>query len=84
MMGTTAKDIPSFRPKNRIDHAVYGLGTIVEVNERYTTIAFDGAGTRKFVTTMVKLVGSDTPAPGRPSRRKERVTPPATTPPALS
>jgi len=76
-MGTTAKDTVTFRPKSRIDHAVYGLGTIVEVNERHTTIAFDGAGTRKFITTIVKLVGSDTPEPAKPARRKAKASRPA-------
>jgi hypothetical protein len=75
-MGTTAKETASFRPKSRIDHAVYGLGTIVEVNERHTTIAFDGVGTKKFMTTMVKLVGSDTPEPPKPPRRKAKVSRP--------
>jgi len=75
-MGTTAKDTVSFRPKSRIDHAVYGLGTIVDVNERHTTIAFDAAGTRKFITTMVKLVGSDTPEPPKPPRRKAKASRP--------
>ncbi len=76
-MGVIAKDTAGFRPKSRVDHSVYGLGTIVEVNERHTTIAFDGAGTKKFMTTMVKLVGSDTPAPTRSARRKEKVPPPS-------
>ncbi len=73
-MGTTAKVYPVFAPKDRVDHAVYGLGTIVERNELHTTIAFDGAGTRKFVTAMVKLVGSDTPAPKKSVRRKEKAS----------
>jgi hypothetical protein len=75
-MVATAKDTSILRLKNRVDHAVYGLGTIVETNERHTTITFDGAGTRKFVTTMVQLVGSDTPAPRKTARRKEKVAPP--------
>ena len=55
----------SFSPKDRVDHSVFGLGTIVDINEHYTTIAFDESGTRKFVTSMVKLAASDTPAPAR-------------------
>ncbi len=54
----------------RIDHAVFGLGTVIEANERYTTIAFDEAGTRKFLTSMVELSPSDTPKPARPRRKK--------------
>jgi hypothetical protein len=39
----------------------------------YTTIAFDESGTRKFVTRMVKLEPSDTPAPARRVRKKKKV-----------
>ena len=59
----TEKSVLPFSPKDRIDHSVFGLGTIVEIDERRTTIAFDKSGTRKFVTSMVKLSPSDTPAP---------------------
>ncbi len=58
--------------KDRIDHSVYGLGTIVEVNERHTTIAFDEAGTKKFVTRMVKLAPADTAVPAKRARRKKK------------
>jgi hypothetical protein len=66
-----AKNSPAFPPKSRIEHAVYGTGTIVETNERYTTIAFDEAGTRKFLTERVELVGSDTEAPAKRVRKKK-------------
>jgi len=72
-MDATTKNTPSLRPKNRVGHAVFGLGTIVEVNELHTTIAFDEAGTRKFMTAIVKLVPSTTPAPEPPVRRKKEV-----------
>ena len=73
-----AKDAQSFSAKDRIDHATYGLGTISEVNERYTTILFDDAGSKKFMTGMVKMVRSDTPAPTpvRRVRKKKVTTPP--------
>jgi hypothetical protein len=71
-MATTANGAPSFRPKSRVDHEVYGLGTVVDVNAGYTTIAFDEAGTKKFMTSMVKLVGSDTPAPAKAARHKKK------------
>jgi hypothetical protein len=66
-----AKDGSAFSPKDRVSHSVHGPGTIVEVNERHTTIAFDEAGTRKFVTSMVQLEPDDTPAPARPARKKK-------------
>ena len=68
-----AKSKQVFAAKDRIDHPVFGLGTIVEINERHTTIAFDEAGTRKFVTSMVKMTQSDTPAPARRVRKKTPV-----------
>ena len=70
----TKKSIRSFSPKDRIDHSVFGVGTIVETDERHTTIAFDEAGTRKFVTSMVKLTSSDTPAPTKRARPKKKKT----------
>ena len=65
-----AKSQKAFAAKDRIDHSVYGLGTIVEADERYTVIDFDEAGTRKFLTSMVKLSPSDTVAPAKPRRKK--------------
>lgn len=67
------KNIPGFAAKERIDHSVFGLGTIVEINERHTTIVFDTNGTRKFVTSMVKMEHSDAPAPARSVRRAKKV-----------
>lgn len=66
-----------FSAKDRISHAVHGLGTIVQVDERRTTIAFDEAGTRTFVTSMVQLARSDSPAPARRPPRKKKVAAPA-------
>lgn len=66
-----AKNAPAFSPRDRIDHRVYGTGTIIEKNDRHTTIAFDEAGTRKFMTDMVELSRSDTPAPPKPSRKRK-------------
>jgi len=69
---STAKKILAFSAKDRIDHSVFGLGTIVQVGERHTTIASDESGTRKFVTNMVKLSASDTPAPARRVRKRKK------------
>ena len=65
------KSTPTFARNDRVEHSVYGAGTIEEVNERHTTIAFDEAGTRKFMTSMVKLEPSNTPPPAKPSRKKK-------------
>jgi len=58
-------------PKDRVSHSIFGPGTIVSSNEWHTTIAFDESGTRKFVTNMVKLSPSDTPAPARQVTKKK-------------
>ena len=65
-----SKGATAFVPKDRIDHAVFGLGTILEIDARRTTIAFDEVGTKTFVTSLVKLAVSDTPAPARRGRAK--------------
>lgn len=67
-----ARNLLVFSPKDRIDHAVFGPGTIVEIDERRTTIAFDASGTKKFVTSMVKLSPSDTQAPPRRARSAKK------------
>ena len=66
-----AKSKAAFGPKDRIAHTIFGTGTIIDVNERHTTIAFDESGTRKFITNMVQLGNTDTPAPSRPVRKKK-------------
>jgi hypothetical protein len=66
-----------FSENDRIDHSVYGTGTVTGVNDRLTTIDFDGVGTKRFITSIVKLVRSDTPAPPKPVRRKKAVARPA-------
>lgn len=71
--GRAAKNTETFSAKDRIDHSHFGLGTIVTITEHYTTIAFDESGTRKFVTSMVELAPSDTPAPARRVRKKKKV-----------
>jgi hypothetical protein len=63
----------AYAPKDRIEHAVFGLGTIVEIDEQHALIAFDETGTRKFVTSMVKLAPSDAPPPARRVRKGKRV-----------
>jgi hypothetical protein len=69
--GSASKSTLAYAPKDRVDHSVFGLGTLIEIDERRTTIAFDESGTRKFVTDMVELEPSDTPAPVKaPGKRK--------------
>jgi hypothetical protein len=69
---TMANRKQTYAPKDRIEHAVFGLGTILEIDEQYALIAFDESGTRKFVTSMVKLAPSDAPPPARRVRKGKR------------
>jgi hypothetical protein len=69
------KNPGAFSANDRVLHSVYGLGTVREVNERHTTIVFDDSGTRKFVTSVVKLEHSSTPAPAKPARVKKTKSP---------
>jgi hypothetical protein len=67
---TMTKNAESFSVNDRVVHAVYGAGTITQIDPRHTTIAFDENGTKKFVTSMIQLQQSSTPAPAKPSRAK--------------
>ena len=66
-MGKTSE----FSVNDRVTNATYGEGTISAVDEKYTTIAFDQHGTRKFLTTLLKLERSDSVAPVKPERTKK-------------
>lgn len=68
-----AKNSEAFSVNDRIQHAVFGLGTISQMNSRHTTIVFDENGTRKFLAEIVRFERSDTPAPAKPARRKKVV-----------
>jgi hypothetical protein len=63
-----AKTGEAFAVADRVQHAEYGLGKIKAVDARYTTIEFDDHGVKKFVTELVRLTRSDTPAPVKAAR----------------
>ena len=62
----------AFSVNDRVTSALYGDGTISSVDDKYTTIAFDDKGTRKFLTSLVQLEKSDTPIPVKPERTKKK------------
>jgi hypothetical protein len=66
-----SKGTETFAVNDRVNHSEYGLGKISEVNPRHTTIIFDQAGIKKFVSSMVRLERSDAPAPAKPSRARK-------------
>jgi hypothetical protein len=69
--GSTSKSTLTYAPKDRIDHPVFGPGTLIEIDERRTTIDFDESGIKKFVTDIVELEPSDTPAPVKTAGKRK-------------
>jgi hypothetical protein len=64
--------VKGFGAGNRVTHADYGAGTITSSDERYTVIEFDEHGRRMFITDMVALSKTDTPAPDRPAKARRK------------
>ncbi len=64
-----AKNSTGFTTNERVNHSIYGLGTISEVNDLHTVIDFDENGRRKFVTSIVRLERTDILAPAPPPRK---------------
>ncbi len=72
-----AKNPDEFQVNERVRHEMYGLGTILEVGPRTTTIEFDSQGRRKFVTSMLRLERSTEAAPAPPPRKPRAKKAPA-------
>lgn len=53
----------NLKPGQYIRHMKYGCGTIVERNEDRTTVDFDTAGVRKFVTSLAAFEAAEGEAP---------------------
>lgn len=62
----------TFAINDRVSHSDYGLGKIIEVDARITTINFDSAGVKKFLTAMMRLERSDSPNPPKPPRARAK------------
>lgn len=62
----------TFRKDDRVSHTRFGPGVVIDVDARYTLIAFDEDGVRKFLTTAVQLERSELPLPVKraPVRRR--------------
>ena len=63
-----AKNSNGFAVNERIQHEDYGPGTITNIGPLHTTIEFDQAGTKKFMSSMVRLERTDVAAPQRRAR----------------
>jgi hypothetical protein len=55
---------------DRVSQPQYGLGTVVDANDRHIIIEFDEHGRRTFVTAMVSLESTSEPAPAKPRRAR--------------
>jgi hypothetical protein len=68
---------PAFAPSAQIEHAKYGLGSVLSCTEEYIVIKFDDHGEKKFVLSicMPALKKSDRqpPVEKRRSTRKKAV-----------
>ncbi len=70
---------------DRVSHGSYGAGTIFTANSIHTVIDFDEHGHKTFVTNLVQLEKTSSPAPVRVKavrRAKKAVAPPAPAPTA--
>lgn len=61
----------TFAVNDRVSNVTFGAGTISRMDEKYTTIQFDEGSTRRFLTSLVQLSRSDTPAPVKPERTRK-------------
>jgi len=53
----------NFKPGTYVRHAKYGNGTIVERDDERTTVDFDTAGVKKFVTSIASFEAAEGEAP---------------------
>jgi len=62
------------KPGQYIRHAKYGCGTIVQRDEERTTIDFDTAGLKKFVTSIATFEVAEGEAPKKRRSSAKRRT----------
>jgi hypothetical protein len=64
----------NFKAGQYVRHSKYGNGTIVERNEDRTTVDFDIAGVKKFVTSLAAFEIAEGEAPKRKRASSRRRT----------
>ena len=64
----------------QVEHTIFGLGTVMSINEERIVIKFDDHGEKKFVTNMVmgSLKKSDRQPPAEKKGARRKKTAPAT------
>ena len=58
-----------WKPGDRVQHATFGAGTVIEVNDQHTVVHFDADGRRKLASNVVVLTASDQPVRPPMARR---------------
>lgn len=58
-----------WKPGDRVEHATFGTGTVLECNDQHTTVHFDDRGQRKFASHLVMLKPTTSAAPHVPAKR---------------
>ena len=58
----------SYRKGERVSHARFGPGVVIEVDVRYAIIEFDDGGARKFISALVQLESCGLPPKQEPLR----------------
>jgi hypothetical protein len=59
----------AWKPGDRVGHASFGAGTVIEFNDQHAIIHFDDHGRKKFAAQLVALTPSQQPAQARVPRR---------------
>jgi len=72
---------PAFAQGAQVEHAKFGLGSVMSCNDDYIVIKFDDHGEKKFVTSMVlpALKKSDRQPPVEKRRTTRKKVAPAAT-----
>ena len=72
---------PAFAQGAQVEHAKFGLGSVMSCNDDYIVIKFDDHGEKKFITSMVlpALKKSDRQPPVEKRRTTRKKVAPAAT-----
>ena len=67
--------MPEWHPGDRVTHPSFGLGTVLQCDDRHVTIHFDQGGRRKFASSLVVLTASASRYGSAPTTGSESPTP---------
>ena len=77
---------PAYATGAQVEHAKFGLGSVLSCNEEYVVIKFDDHGEKKFVASIVlpNLKKSDRQPPAEKKSQAKKKTAPAAAAPAAT